>query len=85
VKGKQFFANQALTWKNKKTHMQNTNTNMSMSAYVHSIISLVHMDKKDSLIQSSPVNCLLKILSSEPVVLNSLSQLPYELQSLTII
>jgi len=32
----------------KKTHTQNTYTNMSMSAYVHSIISLVHMDKKDS-------------------------------------
>jgi len=58
VKGKQFFANQALTWKNKKTHMQNTNTNMSMSAYVHSIISLVHMDKKDSfdaIIPSGPL------------------------------
>jgi len=32
----------------KKTHTQNTYTIMSMSAYVHSIISLVHMDKKDS-------------------------------------
>jgi len=84
VKGKQFFL-QTKHLLEKKTHTQNTYTNMSMSAYVHSIISLVHMDKKDSLIQSSPVNRLLKILSSEPVVLNSLSQLPYELQSLTII
>lgn len=48
-----------------------------MSAYVHSIIVLVHMDKKDSFDYDHALKnteYLLKILSNEQVMLNSLSQ-----------